>query len=90
MGSHLSTEHEAAQALGGLLTETKYSGVTGTYFDGFEEIPSSVESRDESKARSVWEQSARLAGLQHEETPNVAADSVRDTACAPARFAVLA
>lgn len=64
MGSHLSNEDEAARALGGLLTDARYSGVSGAYFDGFKEIPSSVESRDESKARTVWEQSANLAGLQ--------------------------
>ncbi len=63
MGSHLSTEEEAAQALGGLLIDTKYLGVSGKYFDGFKEIPSSVESRDESKARAVWEQTTKLVGL---------------------------
>ena len=80
MGSHLSTEDEAAQALGGLLVEPKYSGVSGKYFDGFKPIPSSVESQDESKARLVWDQGARLAGLPHEETPYLAADSARDEA----------
>jgi NAD(P)-dependent dehydrogenase (short-subunit alcohol dehydrogenase family) len=63
MGSHLSTEEEAGKALGGLLTDPKYSGMSSRYFDGFKEIPSSVESRDERKARAVWKQSAKLAGL---------------------------
>ena len=67
MGSHYSTQGEAAQALGGLISDAKYSGVSGKYFDGFKEIPSSVESRDENKARTVWEQSAKLAGLAREE-----------------------
>lgn len=67
MGSHLSTEEEAARALGGLLVDTKYSGVNGRYFDGFLEIPSSVESRDETKAKSVWEQAVKLAKLSPEE-----------------------
>ena len=67
MGSHRSTEEEAAQALGGLLIDVKYSGVSGGYFDGFKEIPSSVESRDESKARTVWDQAAKLAELTREE-----------------------
>ena len=67
MGSHYSTEGEAAQALGGLISDAKYSGVSGKYFDGFKEIPSSIESRDENKARTVWEQSAKLAGLAREE-----------------------
>jgi hypothetical protein len=63
MGSHLSTEEEAGRALGGLIIDAKYSGVSGRYFDGFREIPSSVESRDERKASAVWEQSVALAGL---------------------------
>jgi hypothetical protein len=63
MGSHLSTEEEAGQALGGLLLDARYSRVSGKYFDGFKEIPSSVESRDRYKARSVWEQISTLAGL---------------------------
>lgn len=67
MGSHLSTEEEAAQALGSLLVDAKYAGVSGRYFDGFKETLSSVESRDQSKARTVWEQSARLVGLGCEE-----------------------
>jgi hypothetical protein len=35
MGSHLSTEEEAAEALGSLASDAKYSGVSGRYFDGF-------------------------------------------------------
>ena len=63
MGSHLSTEEEAAQALGSLVTDARCSGTSGRYFDGFKEIRSSIESRDEAKATAVWEQGARLAGL---------------------------
>jgi NAD(P)-dependent dehydrogenase (short-subunit alcohol dehydrogenase family) len=60
MGSHLSSENEAAAALGGLLVDPAYSGVSGRYFDGFAEIPSSDESRDEQKAKAVWEQAMAL------------------------------
>ena len=62
MGSHLSTAGEAARALGDLLVNAKYSGVSGTYFDGCKDIPSSEESRDETKSRAVWEQSLALFG----------------------------
>ena len=41
MGSHLSTEDEAARAWGNLLIDSKYADVSGKYFDGFKEIPSS-------------------------------------------------
>lgn len=63
MGSHLATEQECAEALGGLLVNEKYAGVSGRYFDGFKEILSSIESRDAAKARAVWEQALRLAAL---------------------------
>ena len=63
MGSHLSTEADAGRALGGLLVDAKYAGVSGKYFDGFKEVPSSRESRDDEKAGAVWAQSWRLAGL---------------------------
>jgi NAD(P)-dependent dehydrogenase (short-subunit alcohol dehydrogenase family) len=63
MGSHVATEEECGEALGGLLVNQKYAGVSGRYFDGFKEISSSAESRDVSKARAVWEQALRLAGL---------------------------
>ena len=71
MGSHLSTEEEAGQALAGLMLGAKYDGIGGKYFDGFKEIPSSVESRDERKARAVWEQAAKLVGLSEEVQPEV-------------------
>src|SRR5690242_3196034 len=71
MGSHLSTEEEAARALGGLMVSAKYSRVSGKYFDGFKETSSSVESRDERKARAVWEQSARLVGLPPDGVENL-------------------
>jgi hypothetical protein len=67
MGSHLSTEDEAGRALGGLLVSPEYARVSGKYFDGFKEIPSSAESRNERKARIVWEESARLVGLSRDE-----------------------
>jgi NAD(P)-dependent dehydrogenase (short-subunit alcohol dehydrogenase family) len=66
MGSHLSTEEEAAHALGDLLVSAKYSGVRGKYFDGRNELSSSIESREEQKAIAIWEQSLALVGLQSE------------------------
>jgi len=63
MGSHLATEDEAARALGRLVVDVEYQDVSGRYFDGFEETPSSAESRDEAKARTVWKQSVKLVGF---------------------------
>lgn len=63
MGSHLSTESEAAGALGRLILDPKFASISGRYFDGFNEILSSAESRDESKSKTVWEQARTLAEL---------------------------
>ena len=63
MGSHLSTEDEAAHALGRLIIDPNFAGVSGRYFDGFKEIPSSAESRDEAKAKAVWEQARALGKI---------------------------
>jgi NAD(P)-dependent dehydrogenase (short-subunit alcohol dehydrogenase family) len=61
MGSHISTEEEAAKALARLVIDPAFAQVTGRYFDGFNEIPSSEESRDPIKAKSVWDQAITLA-----------------------------
>jgi NAD(P)-dependent dehydrogenase (short-subunit alcohol dehydrogenase family) len=66
MGSHPSTEDEAARGLGGLITDAKFEGISGHYFDGFREILSSAESRDPAKARTVWEQARDLAKISDE------------------------
>jgi NAD(P)-dependent dehydrogenase (short-subunit alcohol dehydrogenase family) len=71
MGSHLETEATAARALGGLITDPRYSGISGSYFDGAREIPSSIESWDETKARAVWEQASRLAGVSEHDAENL-------------------
>ncbi|HLK59462.1 MAG TPA: SDR family NAD(P)-dependent oxidoreductase [Chthonomonadaceae bacterium] len=65
MGSHLATEEEAARSLGRLILDPKFARTSGRYFDGDREIPSSIESRDPSKARDVWEQTTRLAVEAH-------------------------
>jgi NAD(P)-dependent dehydrogenase (short-subunit alcohol dehydrogenase family) len=68
MGSHLSTEDDAARALGRLMIDPNFAGVSGRYFDGFKEIPSSAESRDETKAKTVWEQARSLGRITLAET----------------------
>ena len=66
MGSHLSTAEDAARGLGGLVMDAKFEGISGRYFDGFEEILSSAESRDTAKARTVWEQARGLGKITDE------------------------
>jgi NAD(P)-dependent dehydrogenase (short-subunit alcohol dehydrogenase family) len=69
MGSHLSTEQEAARHLTRLLTDPALQSTTGKYFDGARQIPSSEESRDQAKSQSIWTQASRLANLTPDPTP---------------------
>ena len=50
-------------ALAQLILDPALEGVTGQYFDGFDRIDSSPESRDREIARELWEASADLVKL---------------------------
>ena len=54
-------------ALAKLILDPDLESVTGQYFDGFDRIASSDESRDRQKARELWETSAELVKLTPEE-----------------------
>ncbi len=54
-------------ALARLILDPSLNQVTGKYFDGLEEVPSSAESYDEKKATELWESSARLLELSPKE-----------------------
>ena len=70
MSSHLSTEEEAAVALGSLVIDAKYSGVSGRYFDGFKEIPSSVDRETKAKPRQYGNRAPSLPDF-HERIRNI-------------------
>jgi NAD(P)-dependent dehydrogenase (short-subunit alcohol dehydrogenase family) len=53
----------SGQALANLATAERYAGVTGRYFEGEKEIPSSDLSYDRGKSALLWAGSAALAGL---------------------------
>jgi len=44
--------------------DPELEGMTGRYFDGTKETPSSADSYDEGKALDLWETSAALAGFR--------------------------
>ena len=46
--------------LAALVTDPRFEGVTGQYFDGLKAIKSSVDSYDLDKARDLWHTSERL------------------------------
>ena len=60
---------ESGQALARLVLDPALERVTGKYFSGLKEVPSSKESYDLQKARELWETSASLVKLTGEEAP---------------------
>ncbi len=62
LGSIRLTPREAGEALAAHVLDAKYEGISGRYFEAFDERPSSKESRDLAKAREVWDASLVLAG----------------------------
>jgi len=57
------TTADSGSALAHLATDPSLSTVTGKYFEGFHQIPSSTESHDEQKATDLWNTSTTLVGL---------------------------
>ncbi len=54
---------ESGRALARLVIDPQLEGVTGKYFEGLKEIPSSKDSYDVGKAAELWETSAGLVKL---------------------------
>ncbi len=64
---NVNTVEHSGKALARLILDDKLQSVTGKYFEGFKEIPSSKESYDNSKAKELWETSEKLVKLTTEE-----------------------
>ncbi|MDR0683090.1 MAG: SDR family NAD(P)-dependent oxidoreductase [Dysgonamonadaceae bacterium] len=64
--------HSSAAISGKLLAEymtnAKYEGITGKYFDRTKEIPSSELSYSKANAANLWKRSVELTRLQQQET----------------------
>ncbi len=60
---------ESGKALARLVLDPEVEGVSGKYFSGMMEIPSSEESYDRPKALDLWKTSIELVKLTPEETP---------------------
>ena len=60
---------QSGRALARLVTDPQLEGVSGRYFQGFRDVPSSKESYDGGKAAELWATSAALVQLGRDETP---------------------
>ncbi len=47
-----------------LILDLSLDGVTGKYFDGQEQVDSSVDARDETKQNICWEWSCKITGIE--------------------------
>src|SRR5918993_1286355 len=68
-GVPFSTAEASGRALARLVTDPSLEGVSGRYFEIYEEARSSEESYDLEKAQELWEESAAMVGLGPRETP---------------------
>ncbi|MEH2272935.1 MAG: SDR family NAD(P)-dependent oxidoreductase [Nostoc sp.] len=63
---YVNTPNKSGKDLAKLILDPEFTGVTGKYFVGLRQVPSSQESYDRKKALELWETSIELVNL----TPN--------------------
>ncbi len=66
-GMNINTASTSGKHLARLVLDPQLVNVTGKYFSGLKEIPSSQESYDSDKARELWEGSSELVKLASDE-----------------------
>lgn len=64
----MNSVHESGQALAKLILDPSLEKVSGKYYSGLQDEPSSKESYDQKKAFELWESSAEMVKLAQEET----------------------
>jgi len=60
---NIHTPEASGAALARLITDPALASTNGKYFEGLQEIRSSVDSYDASRAAELWESSATLTGI---------------------------
>jgi NAD(P)-dependent dehydrogenase (short-subunit alcohol dehydrogenase family) len=63
-----STAEKSGKLLANLMTDNRYNGLTGRYFDRENEKPSSPLSYNRKNAANLWQRSAEFVKLQSDET----------------------
>ncbi len=66
--SYVKTSSQSGKDLAKLILDPELAEVTGKYFVGLRQVPSSEESYDRKKAVELWETSAELINLTPNET----------------------
>jgi light-dependent protochlorophyllide reductase len=60
---NVNSARVSGERLAALVSDQRFEGLSGRYFDGLREVESSAESYDLGKAEDLWRTSERLAGL---------------------------
>jgi len=63
ISKNIHTPEASGNALARLITDPALASANGKYFEGMQEIRSSVDSYDASRAAELWESSATLTGI---------------------------
>ena len=58
----------SGRALANLVTDSRFESISGKYFQGLQDVPSSKDSYDPAMATELWESSASMVKLMPEET----------------------
>jgi light-dependent protochlorophyllide reductase len=58
----------SGKSLANMVTEPRFEGISGKYFQGTRAVPSSKDSYDPAMAAELWESSAAMVGLTPDET----------------------
>ncbi|PAD39499.1 SDR family NAD(P)-dependent oxidoreductase [Terribacillus sp. 7520-G] len=61
--SSVRSTKQSGTDLANLILDNRYNSITGKYFDGPKEIPSSKESYDVNRAKELWNWSSSVVGL---------------------------
>ena len=61
LSANIHTPNESGRALARLVVDPALESVSGRYFEGLKEIRSSVESYDEAKAVTLWDETELVA-----------------------------
>jgi hypothetical protein len=65
---NVNSTAQSGRALANLVSEPRFEGVSGKYFEGVREVPSSKDSYDPAIASELWESSASMVKLTPDET----------------------
>ena len=65
--TNIHRPEDSGRALARLVLDPALENVSGRYFEGLSEVPSSLESYNLAKATALWDQSAELVALDQDE-----------------------